>query len=239
MKYLDFSFPTPAQNLACDEALLDWSEEGGDGEILRVWEPGLHFVVLGYANKASREANLAACRELNIPILRRCSGGGTVLQGPGCLNYSLILRIDGARPLASIGDANAFIMEAHQGALASVLSKQVSIEGHTDLAIRGRKFSGNAQRRRKRFLLFHGSFLLRFDLGLIERALSMPSKQPPYRCSRSHSEFLMNLELPTPVVQEALKQAWSTNGPLESVPSSAIEQLANEKYSRDEWTLRF
>ena len=38
MKYFDFTLPTPAENLACDEALLEACERGGD-EILRFWEP--------------------------------------------------------------------------------------------------------------------------------------------------------------------------------------------------------
>ena len=239
MKYLDLSFPTPAQNLACDEVLLDGSEERNDLEILRVWDPDQHFVVLGYANKASREADLEACRELNVPVLRRCSGGGTILQGPGCLNYSLILRIDEHRPVATIAGANSFIMRAHQEALASILREKVSIEGHTDLAIGGLKFSGNAQRRKRRFLLFHGSFLLNFDLSLVEKVLSMPSKQPSYRRHRSHVEFLMNLKLPPRTVKDALRKIWSVREVLDVVPSDEIVRLEREKYSQDDWTFRF
>src|ERR1700685_1591535 len=93
MKFLDLSFPSPAENLACDEALLDWREENGGEEILRFWEAPETFVVVGYANKIAAEVNVAACEAREIPIFRRCSGGGTVLQGPGCLNYTLILRI--------------------------------------------------------------------------------------------------------------------------------------------------
>src|SRR6266852_576362 len=102
MKYLDLTLPSAAENLACDEALLDWLEEKGEPEVLRVWEPREHFVVLGYANKAFLEVNLEACLKRRIPILRRCSGGGTVLQGPGCLNYSLLLKIAGEPALRSI-----------------------------------------------------------------------------------------------------------------------------------------
>src|SRR3989442_6260317 len=94
VKYLDLTLPTHAENLACDEALLDWCDERDGPEVLRFWEPRQHFVVVGYGNRVEREVNVAACHELSIPVLRRCSGGGTVLQGPGCLDYSLILPID-------------------------------------------------------------------------------------------------------------------------------------------------
>src|SRR3974390_2970723 len=102
MKLLDLTLATAADNLACDEALLNWSETGHGGEILRFWEPREHFVVVGYANEVNREVNVAACREKKIPIFRRCSGGGTVVQGPGCLNYALILNIATRPSLATI-----------------------------------------------------------------------------------------------------------------------------------------
>ncbi|MCU0785114.1 MAG: lipoate--protein ligase family protein, partial [Verrucomicrobia bacterium] len=111
MRFLDLTLPTPAGNLACDEALLDWCEAGGDGEVLRFWESPGHFVVVGYANKVATEVNAAACEAREIPVLRRCSGGGTVVQGPGCLNYALILRITADGPTRNISAANQFIME--------------------------------------------------------------------------------------------------------------------------------
>src|SRR5215831_6230774 len=86
MELFDFTFATPAENLACDEALLDACERNGSGEVLRFWEPHGYFVVVGYGNSIATEVNLAACEAERIPVLRRCSGGGTVLQGPGCLN---------------------------------------------------------------------------------------------------------------------------------------------------------
>src|ERR1700759_1895181 len=106
MNFLDLTFPTPAEKLAGDEALLDWFENhGGDG-LLRFWEPGNYFVVVGYGNQVATEVDVPACEAEGVPILRRCSGGGTVLQGSGCLNYSLVLRIEENGPLVSIPSAN-------------------------------------------------------------------------------------------------------------------------------------
>ncbi len=186
MKYLDQTLQTPHENLACDEALLDCCEEGFPDEILRFWEPRQHFVVLGYSNKARSEVNLDSCQRLGIPVLRRCTGGGTVLQGPGCLNYALLLKIQSDSPLANITKANAFIMNRNRNALNPLLGGKVLIQGHTDLTLQGTKFSGNSQRRRRLFLLFHGSFLLDLDLALVEQTLThafqattLPSRPPP------------------------------------------------------------
>src|SRR5271156_784636 len=81
MKHLDLTLPSPAENLACDEALLDACEENGGEEVLRFWEAREKIVAVGYANKIATEVNVENCRAKKIPILRRCSGGGTVLQG--------------------------------------------------------------------------------------------------------------------------------------------------------------
>jgi len=121
MKLCDLTLPTPEENLACDEALLDLCEAGDSDEILRLWALSRYFVVLGYANRAATEVNLPFCRELAIPVLRRCTGGGTVLQGPGVLNYSLVVRTDDSGPFHSIAATNKFILERHRDALARLV----------------------------------------------------------------------------------------------------------------------
>jgi lipoate-protein ligase A len=234
----DLTLPTPEENLACDEVLLELCERGAAGGLLRFWEPAQYFVVVGYANKAGTEADLAYCRQNRIPVLRRCSGGGTVVQGPGCLNYTLILPVDSDRALAGIPATNDFVLGRHQAALTPLLRAPVERQGHTDLAISGLKFSGNAQRRRQRFLLFHGSFLLHLDIGLVEKALPLPSKQPHYRANRSHSDFLTNLKVPSRLIKAALAEAWQAATPLGAIPLEQIRRLAEEKYRSDQWNLR-
>ena len=238
MNFLDLTLPTPEENLACDEALLDAAEAGESGEALRLWEPTGAFVVLGYANKVAIEVNLPFCESNNIPILRRCTGGGAVLQARGILNYSLILRA-GSAPCNSIPATNKFVLTRHQSALSTLLGQPVELRGQTDLAIADRKFSGNSQRRKKKFLLFHGSFLLSADIGLIEKTLSMPSKQPCYRNNRSHSDFLMNLEVPPDALKQALRDCWQASYALREIPCKQISELLAMKYSQREWNFKF
>jgi lipoate-protein ligase A len=240
MKLLDLTFLTPAENLAGDEALLDWCETGCGGEILRFWEPGEPFIAVGYANKVATEVNVVACEARGVPILRRCSGGGTVVQGPGCLNYTLILKITEAGPLRTIASANRFILERNRTAIATIFPRpEIAARGHTDLVIDGRKFSGNAQRRRKDFLLFHGTFLLNLDLSLVCELLPMPSRRPDYRENRTHTEFLTNLNVPAGKVKAALQQAWKADSMLSHPPLERIAALAREKYATREWNFKF
>ena len=247
MKFLDLNLPSPAGQLAGDEALLDWCENGHGEETLRFWEPRETFVVVGYANKVGTEVNVPACEAKRIPIFRRCSGGGTVLHGAGCLNFALILRITGDGPLRSITSANQFIMERNRAAIQTILpGSEITVSGHTDLAlvthhssrVTSKKFSGNAQRRKKNFLLFHGTFLLNCDLTLVGEFLRMPSLQPDYRASRSHDDFLVNLNLPAEQVKDAMKKVWNATEELTNIPQTEIQTLAAQKYSTDGWNLK-
>ena len=175
-----------------------------------------------------------------------------MLQGPGCLNFSLILRIDSDPALQTVTGTNRFVMERNRAALEPLLTRssrsfkseirnpksEIFVRGHTDLAIGDRKFSGNAQRRRRRAVLFHGSFLLNFDLALIEKVLRMPSKQPGYRKSRSHGEFLMNWNVSAKEVKAALRQAWRAIGELKGCPREQTQKLVLEKYSNEAWNFK-
>lgn len=237
MKILAHTFASPAENLACDEALLDLCEEGHPDEILRFWEPKTHFVVLGYSNRAATEVKLDACYTEGVPVHRRVSGGGTVLQGPGCLNYSLVLSLDGAAQHKTITSTNRFVMEKNRAMFEALLGEPVRVEGHTDLVAGGWKFSGNAQRRKKRFLLFHGTVLLHFDVALIEKYLAMPSLAPRYRAGRSHHDFVRNIDLSAETVKSALTKTWNAAGSLK-IPDKKIASLT-ELYASEAWNLRF
>jgi len=247
MKRLDLTFASAAENLAADEALLDGCEAGQGDETLRFWEPPETFVVVGYANKVATEVNVAVCAAKGIPIFRRCSGGGTVVQMAGGLNYSLILRITENGPARNIASANQFIMENNRAAIESVTDEfkiqnskfKISVRGHTDLCLGELKFAGNSQRRRKNFLLFHGTLLLDCNLDLISELLLMPSLQPDYRASRPHEDFVTNLNLPAKNVKAALAKGWDADEALKNPPAEEISRLVREKYSKREWNFKF
>jgi lipoate-protein ligase A len=214
MKYLDLTLPTPEENLAADEALLEQAETNGL-EVLRVWEAQRPFVVLGLANQLSREVNVAECARRGLPVLRRFSGGGTVVQGPGCLSYALALTIPESGPLTTITETNRFVMETNRRAIEALAGRAVAVRGHTDLEAGGRKFSGNAQRRGRMALLFHGAILYRADLELIGSALAHPSREPDWRAHRSHGEFLGNLAVSREQLIDRLRDAWHARAPLD------------------------
>ena len=239
MKYLDLTLAHPASNLACDEALVELFETRRlNHGLLRTWESKKHFVVLGHSNKIDSEVDLAACKSAGVSIFRRLSGGGTVLQGPGCLNYTLILRYGVDAP-AGIEDLFRFVLEHHKRCIEQMIEDPVDIAGISDLVIDGRKFSGNAQYRKRVFVLLHGTFLLNFDLGLVARCLRLPPKQPVYRQNRPHLCFMRNLHLDAMKLRQALRKLWRATDEFSEIPGLRINDLERVRYLRPEWTGKF
>ncbi|MCC7374361.1 MAG: lipoate--protein ligase family protein [Verrucomicrobiales bacterium] len=243
MELFDHSYPTPAENLACDEALLDWVDAdavsgGGTDGVLRFYESSVPFVVVGYGNKVESEVDVGACRASGIPVMRRISGGGTVVLGAGCLAYAVALPIRIAAELESVTGTNRWIMDRQRRALQAATGREVRVQGHTDLTVDGLKFSGNSQRRRARSVLFHGTLLLSFELSLVSRCLRLPSVEPEYRAGRSHAEFVTNLAVGGATVKSALAAEWGAERPFRESLEDRVRNLVNDRYERSDWNNR-
>jgi lipoate-protein ligase A len=237
MDWFDFTLPNLAENLALDEALLLDAESGRGGEVLRVWEWPAYAVVLGAGGKVADDVDEAACAADGVPLARRSSGGGTVLLGPGCLLYALVLRYDRALELREIGPAHRWVLGRITEALTP-LAPDITLAGYSDLTAVGRKFSGNAQQRKRDHLLYHGTLLYDFDVALLSRYLREPPKQPEYRAQRPHDDFVRNLPAGAAELRERLRAAWGAEPTGRAVPSAEIGRLVAEKYGQAEWVYR-
>jgi lipoate---protein ligase len=239
MRSLDHSEADPAGNLALDEALLEAAEAGESGECLRFWESPDPFVVVGLTQRVDDVVYREACAEEGVPILRRCSAGGCVMQGPGCLNFALVLDTAARPELSGIRSSYAWILARVADALKPVADAKPA--GISDVAIDGLKFSGNAQRRKRRFILHHGTLLYRFDLERVTRYLREPEDRPGYRGARSHNAFLRNLDMDPSALKVALCERFSVSAPDPAISASIVERmhdLREDKYDRKSWHFR-
>ncbi len=160
-------------------------------EGLLVWESARPAVVVPRRGDPAAWVYLAACAARGIPLLRRESGGGAVVVGPGCLNVALVLWLDRRPWLADVGGSYDWLLER----VAGVLAIDGTAIRATDLALRGRKIAGHAQRRVRGALLHHGVLLYDFDLDLVDTLLPEPPRRPAWRGDRTHREFLTNAPL--------------------------------------------
>lgn len=237
MQLLDLTLPSLAENVALDEALLLAAESGDGGEILRFWEWPGPAVVLGSGTRLADDVDEAACTAEDVPILRRSSGGGTVLLGRGCLLYTLILRYERDPALTDIRGSYRFILGRIGAALADN-ADPIEQAGISDLVVAGRKFSGTAQQRKRSFLLHHGTLLYDMNLALIPRYLREPPRQPDYRSGRTHLAFIGNLPLHRDEIKQRLRQCWNADDSRSTWPETDVKQLVADKYANPQWTRR-
>jgi lipoate-protein ligase A len=235
MHYLELTLPTIAENLALDEALLQQADAGeSTTELLRIWKADEFFVVLGRNSKVSDEVNRPPHEAESIPIFRRVSGGASVLAGPGCMFYSLLISLETRPQLRMLDEAHRFVMSRMVSALRPLVPP-IAFDGTCDLVVDGRKISGNSLRLVRNWMLYHGTILLDLDLSAVDRWLKHPPREPAYRKGRRHSQFVTNLHVPFASVAHALRMAWNATVEKHDIPRQTIDQLIVEKYSQPTW----
>lgn len=111
MHRLDLTLPTPEENLALEEALLESSEGGGGPELLRFWESPDHFVLLGWRENRDRMSrtdprySVERFRACKREYLRRgvLGGGRPFYQwGAGNAGKDWLREWDEPRPVAVV-----------------------------------------------------------------------------------------------------------------------------------------
>src|SRR5205807_2382357 len=105
---------------------------------LRIWEWATRAVVMGAGCRLANDVYGGACARDGVPILRRSSGGGTVLLHQGCLLFTLILAYARAPELRTITSSYRFILGTLIRCLAPACGP-LECAGISDLAQNGRK----------------------------------------------------------------------------------------------------
>ena len=238
MRHLTDHLTEAADHLALDEALLMEAEAGHGGETLRVWEFDQHVVVAGRSTRVDEEIDRDFCQTHGIPILRRCSGGASVVGGPGCVMYSVVLSFTREPALSRIDVAHQYVMSRVLAALQQQIP-EVELQGTCDLTWQNRKFSGNSLRITRQHLLYHGTILSSFDLDLIPLCLKHAPRQPEYRKGRDHGDFVTNMPIDRSKFSNAFGEALGVTEQreMESL-QSRIRELRGQRYDAAEWNFR-
>lgn len=210
MNLIDLNFHQADENLRYDEQLLGRFEQSPSPEpstleSLRFWECPTYAVVLGRGGNLATDVHAGVCAANAIPVLRRASGGGAVVIGPGCLSFSLVLSLETRPQLLSVRRSYELILGTVIEALGC---GEIEIQGLSDLALRGRKISGNAQRRTGRALLHQGTILYNFDATVLAQFLPFPARRPEYRNGRPHFEFVTNFPMAVGKFKSRLFKLW-------------------------------
>ncbi|GAB5539854.1 MAG: lipoate--protein ligase [Salibacteraceae bacterium] len=164
MRLLLKSYNSPLQNIAFEEQLFKTFEE----DTLRLWiNP--KSVICGKHQNAYAESNYHYCRNNEIPIIRRLSGGGTVFHDSGNINFSFFRMVDSINPINY--ERNLKLI---QSALIKI-GYDIQISPRNDLFSGNFKISGNAQHISGGRALHHGTILYNADLYLMKPAIKRES----------------------------------------------------------------
>lgn len=189
-------------NLDFEDAFLR-REKDPQGIYLIFYE-NFPAIVLGKSLELEEEVfthkiHLSACgvpatNSRRPSVYRRISGGGSVMHMPGNLNYALFLSLERFPEYMNVSLSYEKILTA----VALKLGSHVSRQGYSDLTIqcRGepRKFSGNAQCRKRGWIMHHGTLLYSKEaIRQIPFYLRPPPKEPEYRRGRRHRDFMTNV----------------------------------------------
>lgn len=145
-------------------------------------------VVMGISGSLDRDLNSEVAKRSGVPIIRRYSGGGTVVVDEETLFVSLILQ----RGVLSFPCYPRQVMVWTGQFYAPQLGGHGFAVCENDYVLGERKFGGNAQSITKERFVHHSTLLWDYDDGLMD-VLRLPERVPNYRKQRSHSDFLCRL----------------------------------------------
>jgi lipoate-protein ligase A len=229
-------------NMAIDEAVSESVAAGGPPTIrFYGWKPSA--VSIGYFQSLEKEVDVARCAALGVDFVRRRTGGGAVYHDrAGEITYSVIGMQDlfPRNIIASYRLICGWVRDSL--ALLGIDSEFVPIN---DIAVGGRKISGNAQTRRGGVLLQHGTVLHSVDAGRMFSVLTVCDEKIRDKMISSVKERVTSITaqdggIPRETALEALFHGFTRGkefekGALTPAEAARAEALALERYRTDGW----
>lgn len=224
-------------NVALEEYLLNNYED--DFFIVAINEPS---IIIGSNQSTTEEINSMYVKMNNIKVVRRLSGGGAVFQDEGNLNFSCIYK-DESASLIDFSRISDIISEFFN----KNFDVKSSFSGRNDVAIEGKKVSGQARFRLGNKILHHGTMLLSSNKKSLTDSLKFNPEKYFDRTLSSNHERMTNLNehLSEPISIEKFKDLFlnflrnrypdATLLNLSQKDIDAVNELVKEKYSTWDW----
>lgn len=156
-------------------------------------------VIFGRNQVLEAEVNLPYCKENNIAIFRRKSGGGCVYADPGNIMLSYV----------KAGDSVGFIFDNYMRRVAHIL-QQVGIpaemSGRNDILVAGRKVSGNAFYQLPGKSIIHGTMLFDTNFDHLDNSITPSNDKLRSKGVASVRQRVTNLVEHTTIDIETFKQ---------------------------------
>lgn len=238
----------PPESAALDEAILAAHVEGLVPSTLHFYCRSRPTISVGYFQRIAESLDLEECRRRDVAVIRRRSGGSSIYTDSGQLIYGLVVG-EGEVP-HDLAESFRVICSAIAAAM-SPLGLDAKYRPLNDIEIGGRKVSGNAQLRRRGSVLQHGTVIVEVtDPFAMDAVLRIdPSKSPGVAKPSDRVTSLSALlgrSIPLDLVKDLIVRQFAESfgveferGTLTEWERSRVIQYVNERYSRDDWNLRF
>jgi lipoate-protein ligase A len=246
-RLVDSDLVPPAVSAALDEAILEAHIAGKVPNTLHFYRRRVPTISLGYFQKVSESVDMAECERKGVALVRRKSGGASIYTDAGQLIYGLVVHEDdlpGER-----GESFRMICTAIAEAL-DTFGLDAVFRPMNDVEVDGMKVSGNAQLRRKGSVLQHGTIVVDTDLEQMDALLKVPNLGSGANGRPSDRVTTMAALLGSAPDMELVKgslvfsfgAAFGVDfaaAPLSEVEAALVEKLVRERYSRNDWNLKF
>ncbi|WP_303868144.1 lipoate--protein ligase [Acetobacterium wieringae] len=237
MKYIDWKETDPQKNLAFEEYVFNQMDK--DESYFLLWQND-NAVIVGKHQNTIEEINQEYIKENDIKVVRRLSGGGAVYHDLGNLNFTFIVNETGQEQF----DFQTFTRPLVEA--LKTLGVNAEFNSRNDLAIDGKKFSGNSQYAKRGRILHHGTILFNSNLATIQSALKVKTDKIESKGIKSVKSRVTNIvdyldeDYTLEDFKAALLKAMFENDNLEMITLleeeiQAIEQLKTEKYATWDW----
>jgi lipoate-protein ligase A len=231
------------EHLALDEVLLDAVAAGQRGPCVRFWRWTEKALVLGSHQSVRNEVDPAAAAELGFAVVRRISGGGTMVCEPaGTLTYSMYLPDSFVSGLSFVGSFRA--LDAWVVAALVELGVPASYRPINDIVSPSGKIAGAAQARRRGAVLHHTTMAFATDPAIVPRLIRIGRPTLEVRGPRSAEKVVTPLSMFTSLGLEEVEAvllgaAGGPSGTVTETELAAARHLAEAKYATPEWVHRF
>ncbi|MFC2949966.1 lipoate--protein ligase [Virgibacillus sediminis] len=165
MKFIDNQGITdPMINLAIEEYIL---ENFGEKDTYLLFYVNQPSIIIGRNQNSVEEINTEYVDKNGIKVVRRLSGGGAVYHDEQNLNFSFITKDDG-ESFQNFQKFTQPIVDA-----LNKLGVPAEMQGRNDLAVEGRKISGNAMFSTRGRMFSHGTLMLDSEIENVVEALNV------------------------------------------------------------------
>jgi len=185
---LEVNYDSVYRNLALEEALIT-SQQPNAAPNIRIWSDP-PAIVVGRFQDIRLEADISLCMRKSIIIARRFTGGGTVYQDQGNINFTLVTW-EPVIDLEAIQHRNISILkETLLG-----MGVESTITSPNSISVQGRKISGASAAVRRNLVLWHATLLVSTDPVTITQVLSPSRENFPTSRVRSRWQPVTNLQI--------------------------------------------